>query len=233
MASSQLSLHIPTYVKYSPQDFYLHSGVRSLYEAVVSLVLEKSAQSFFITGKARSGKSHLCFALADALSGKGLIPRVLSGNDLAVWLDELPLTHRSLEQEMVLIDDVDVYLKQRSEGQSGQFVSLMEFCKARKIPVLLFSSAELSDFPCDAHIMSRLRAAAHYRIESPAESELSEIFQILAKQRGLQLSERKRDFLRKRLGRDIESLEQYIERLLYLSDVLGKSAKFDLLHDAL
>lgn len=97
----------------------------------------------------------------------------------------------------------------------------------------MLSGASIESFPCDEHIKSRLTPGMGFSIGAPSEDELSELLQLMARQRGINLSDRKVDFLSRRIGRDIASMEEYLEKVSHLSGILGKSIKFPLLSDAI
>ena len=88
-------------------------------------------------------------------------------------------------------------------------------------------------FSFDQHINSRLQAGSGFALGSPHESELPAIIDIMARQRGIKLTEKKQEFLERRLGRDLPAIEEYLERLVHLTNVLGKRVGFEALGDAL
>jgi chromosomal replication initiation ATPase DnaA len=81
--------------------------------------------------------------------------------------------------------------------------------------------------------MSRIKASAQLEILPPAEDDVIKVITVLAKQRGFKLQPRSIEFIRRRLGRDVGSLEKYLDRLMHLAQVLGRSIKRDLISDAL
>ena len=81
--------------------------------------------------------------------------------------------------------------------------------------------------------MSRLIPGIGFTLGAPPEDSVKDLLKVLARQRGMQLSEKKLLFAARRLARDIRSLEDYLDRVYQLSRTLGKAAQFPLLSDAI
>jgi chromosomal replication initiation ATPase DnaA len=228
----QISLNIIPKLQYSLANFVLHSGVKDAFLSLQGLSLSDSFAAAFIYGPERSGKTHLSMALTEWLATQGQSAQVLSGLDIPAYCYEIDST-ATLKPQVLIVDDSQSYFVSVEAGGSGQFVSIFEWAKRSNIKLVILSSAEHSEFPCDNHIMSRIRSAAQLTISAPAEDDVSQVIAILAKQRGFKLQPRSLEFIRRRLGRDIASLERYLDRLMHLAHVLGRSIKSGLINDAL
>ena len=77
---------------------------------------------------------------------------------------------------------------------SGAFVGFVEELRKRKSGILFLSSLELDELPCDEHVLSRLQPGAGLHIRHPEERDMADLLDSIARQRGFQLSVRKRDF---------------------------------------
>lgn len=228
----QISLNIIPKLQYGLGNFVLHSGVKDVFLALQGICLSESFAAAFIYGAERSGKTHLSMALTEWLATQGQSAQVLSGLDIPAYCYEIDST-ATLKPQVLIIDDAQSYFISVEAGGSGQFVSLFEWGKRNNIKLLVLSAAGHGDFPCDSHIMSRIRSAAQLTISPPAEEDVSGVIAVLAKQRGFKLQPRSLEFIRRRLGRDIASLERYLDRLMHLAHVLGRSIKSGLINDAL
>jgi len=230
----QVALNIIPRLPYSSQNFVLHEGVEPIVNALAKNFKTEGFSISLVIGLPRSGKTHLVVYLTEKLSKQGLFPNIIEGNDLPEFsykLDSLE-SHKNIS-EPIFIDNIHEYLLSVTPGESGQFVSFVEWCRRNQVKLLLTSSVDLSQLPCDDHVMSRLRAAVDYTIGVPSDQDLPLIIEAFSRQRGVKLSKRYIDFLIRRLGRDLLSLEKYIDRLLHLSQVMGRSIKSRLLADAL
>jgi chromosomal replication initiation ATPase DnaA len=226
----QLPLNISPRLPYTPEGFLIHDGVAGIIALCRTGMQADGFKLFFIQGGARSGKTHLSIELTDLLMKEGLYPRLVDGRDLAAKLPELiPNDHR----DILIVDDAQQYLQTVNEGESGPLVSCIELYRKARAGIIFLSTKELSDFPFDEHIRSRLVPGGGLSIKPPAPEYLSDLINRMARQRGIKLSERKIGFLMKRLDRNIQEIEEYLERVNYLSSVFGSSIKFPLLSDAL
>ena len=225
----QLSLNITPRLAYSAEGFLLHEGVSTIIDHVRVALSAKRFTLFYITGGNRSGKTHLSIYLSDILGKEGRFPRLIEGEEIDSRTDLIA----SDPGEVLLVDDIDTFLKKKGNDASGPFVNLIESYRKALCPVILFGTTPVEALTNDDHVMSRLRAGTVEIIQAPLESSLPELIELMAKQRGIRLSDRKVDFLIKRLNRSIPEIESYLERLNYLSGVFGKAIKFPLLSDAL
>lgn len=230
---AQLTLNLASRLSYSAKGFLIHDGVRDLVGHLHTQIVSGRYSVSYVVGPARSGKTHLSIECAEECMKRGKLPRLVSGSELSCWAEEQQFGEHLGKDEVVLIDDVDQHLLQALPGASGTMVTLVETLRRRGLPLLLFSGTPAERLPCDDHIMSRLKPGLGFELKHPAEQEMSELITRMAHQRGIHLGERKLQFLLKRVRRDIPSIEEYLEKLSYLSDVLGKPVRFPLLGDAL
>ena len=187
----------------------------------------------YVTGDARFGKTHFAIFLADSLSEKGFFPRLLDGSSFAAWTDEKLLSGKCSPDEVVIIDDANDYFSQLTEERSGQFVALVEAFRVNNSKLCFFSCQQLDQISSDQHVTSRLKPALGFHMQNPAAEEIKELLAVMARQRGIALSERQISYLEKRVPRDIPALELFLQNVDYLSQVLGQPIKTSLLADAL
>lgn len=226
----QLPLNISPRILYAPEGFLLHDGVQQLVELCENTIRRDDYKTLFITGAARSGKTHLAILLAEICARNGLYPKLLDGKSLTGKLAELiPVDSR----DVLIVDDAQEYFDAIAPGQSGPLVGCVELYRKAKGGIIFLSSREIEEFSFDEHIRSRLLPGGGLSIKTPAAEYLPELIDRMAKQRGIKLTEKKIAYLLKRLSRNIQEIEEYIERVNYLSSVFGRSIKFPLLSDAL
>jgi len=227
----QLCLNIIPRLSYVPENFILHSGTRCVVDEVTELVLAPKFRFFLIYGEPRSGKTHLSLYFAQCISQRGVFPVLLESEEIFEWH---PDAGKEIDQDsVVIVDDAEKYLALLKRVGPGSFVQLYEHCRKRNAR-LVFLCRDESVFPgLDDHAMSRIATAHSYHLAPPDGTELPLLVKMMARQRGLDLSSRKQGFLVRRVGRDIESVEKYLNRLVFLSQVLDKKVRFSLLSDAL
>jgi chromosomal replication initiation ATPase DnaA len=224
---NQLSLNIPPRLSYAAENYLPHAGVRDILAAAEGITAE-TFQLLYCQGSKRKGKTHLSVKLCDLFSRRGFYPRIVEGERIPAWLTEL-----RDGSTIIIIDDVDHYLRNVLPGDSGPFVSRIEELRTAKIPVIALSSVGIEELPCDNHVKSRLFPGAGLHLGSPDIEELPRLVTHMARQRGMLLSERKVGYVVRRIGRDIEAIENYLDRLDYLSNVLGgQGLKFQVISDA-
>lgn len=228
----QLPLNIMERLAYSPDNFVAHAGVRSSYEECLGLFGRGSFAISFFHGGPRQGKTHLSIKLGDALTKRGLYPRIVEGHELAEWLSSRPSSQAFQADEVIVVDDADGYLLRIGPGASGPFVAMVEQLRVSRAGLVLLSSKQISELPCDEHVISRLLPGEGFRIGVPSDDDMLDLIRSMGLQRGLSLTERQISFLARRLRRDVDSIEQCLGNVNYLSQVLGKSIKFPLLGDA-
>lgn len=229
----QLPLNIAPRLAYSPENFILHSGVENLHRSVMEILSSPRFGILFISASARTGKTHFSVRISDDLGLKGTFSRIVEGSKLAAWMESDDACHQWKEDEVLIVDDADHYLSGLNPGESGPLVALIEVLRVSRAKIVFLSAKELEAFTFDQHIKSRMLPGVGFSIAAPSSDEIQNLIQVMARQRGISLSERKADFLTRRLPRDIPSIEHYLEKLDHLSKVLGKSIKFPLLNDAI
>lgn len=227
--SQQIALGLQGKIVYSAENFILHAGVSELVTNLVALSGLPNFHLSFCHGLERSGKTHFSIYLYELLLKNNNQVFLFNGQDLATLISKLSAVSSN---SIFIFDDMHAYLEQINSGDSGPLVAFIEQCRFAKAKLLFLSSKALDQFNCDQHIMSRLRVGQGFVISDPAESEFTEIFQALSKQRGIMLKDRKIDFLAKRLGRSIPDLERYVDRLYRLTVEAGQGVSFETLEMA-
>jgi len=227
----QLCLNIIPRLSYVPENFVLHSGIHCVVEEIMQLVLAQKFRFFLIYGGSRSGKTHLSLYLAQCLAESGAFPVLLEPEEIFGWH---PNTGKEIDQDsVVIVDEAEKYLALLRQAGSGSFVQLYEHCRKLNARLVFLCHDEGIVAGLDDHAMSRIATAHSFNLAPPDSAELLLLVKMMARQRGLDLSNRKQSFLVRRVGRDIESLEKYLNRLVFLSQVLDKKMHFSLLNDAL
>ncbi len=249
---TQLPLNITPLLSYEAADFLVHQGVASAVVAGEALLAraarsaaglaERAFQILFIQGAPRSGKTHLFFKLsADAMKSQaamksqesgGLYPRMREGAKDLDWGSLIP-SRGCGPSDIFFVDDAHLYFEHLEPGNSGPFVSFVEELRVAGSSLVLSSATALEKFPCDQHALSRLRAGLGPVLGPPTEGEMRALVKILARQRGIALTDRKLAFLERRLPRDVKQLEEYLDRVQFISHVTGKPIRFPVLGDAL
>ncbi len=226
----QIPLNIAQRLSYAPENFLLHDGVAavvSFFEAQLEL---SGFKILFVYGSPRSGKTHLSIKLADLCARRGLYPRLIEGRELGARMSQEIAIESS---HLFIIDDAQDYFSALVAGESGPFVSFIESARKAGAGVVIFSSRDLAEYSFDEHIRSRLLPGHGHALKPPSSEYLSSLVDLMARQRGIKLSERKINFLIRRLDRSIPEIEEYLERVNYLSNLFGKAIKLPLLSDAL
>ena len=225
----QLALPIRPALAYSPEGFVCHSGVVPVLTELAALGRRTDFAIRYIEGVRRSGKTHMSLKLHADLVDAGRLVVMVDGT---AGRDSLRLGRGVTAGTAVLIDDADRLIDSLRPEDEGLFVTLVEQLRAAGGQIFLFGSKSVADLTTDDHVRSRLRTAAGVAIEAPGEDDIRPLLAALARQRGLQLKGRELAFLTKRLGRDIQSLEYYLERLQHLSQVLSQPIRFPLVANA-
>jgi chromosomal replication initiation ATPase DnaA len=238
---TQLSLNITPCVSYGPEHFIVHEGLKDALantQAALQTVSPDGSlesprfQIVYVQGAARTGKTHFSIFLSDFLAKAGRYPHLIEGRkDLK--LNEVLARREVTAADVFIVDDAEDYLASIQPGMSGDFVSFIEALRVKGCGVVLLSSEPLDAFPCDEHVRSRILPGVGPVISAPLESEVPELLKALARQRGIALSDRKVEFLERRLPREIEQLEAYLDRVQYISHITGKPVRFPILGDAL
>lgn len=222
-----------TRLGYRGDNFVSHSGVEEAGRHLLDLFTSLRFQLAILRGGAQSGKTHFSLYLCDLLQDRGCYPVLAEGRSLHEKIDEYTKAFEKHEGRVLLIDDADRYLETLHPGESGPFVALVEACRLSQGKLLLILPSERDGFQYDEHVASRMLSGIEFEIHPPEEHEMATLISRIAKQRGFYLSPKKIQFLSRRVGRDILSIVRYLDRVQHLSRVLGASAKFPLLSDAL
>ncbi len=226
----QLPLPILAALSYGPDGFIRHAGVRAVLEECFALGQSSAFALRYVEGGSRAGKTHASLRLHADFVDWGrevLLLDGTGGRDAVGFRGRTPTSNL-----VVIVDDADRYFDALKPEDEGGFVSLVEELRAVCGKLFLFSGKPIAELRVDDHVLSRLRLAAGLRIEAPGEEEVRPLLELLARQRGLRLKPRELGFLQKRLGRDIKSLEYYLERLHHLSQVLAQPIRFPLVANA-
>lgn len=229
----QLTLDITPRIAYCPDSFFLHSGVKGLFDDLTHVLRADSFVLALVRGAPRTGKTHLSLALSDNLFRGGLFPRLVEGESFAQWIATRMEHPPILADEVILVDDAERYLRTISQGESGPFVNLVESARVTKAKIVLFLPEIITDFNFDEHVESRMLSGMEMALENPAPDELERVLDAIAKQRGMQLSPKKKGFVTKRVGRSIESIESYLDKVARLAHDKGQSVNLSLLGEAL
>lgn len=225
----QIPLQLSVNLLYSPANFYVHAGVRGLVEELQARVVTCAYSFSWVVGSRRSGKSHLAIKLMDDMGKLGLLPRVLTGREFEENIAGLTAS----QSYVYLIDDADSYFLNVSPGNSGPFVAFAERCKSGGAHLIMLSSAQLSELPCDEHILSRLIGGSGFEVGVPDEAEVEELVFAMAKQRGLNLTDVKRQYVTRRIRREVSAIDEFLERLLLSGSAGSRLSAFQTLHDSL
>lgn len=204
---TQLPLDIIPRVRYAPEGFVAHSGA-----AAVSADLKNDleAQDFrirFVQGELRSGKTHFLIWAAAEGAARGITAveiEAFDGLDLGQHLESIS------PGSLILIDDADKFLMKVLPGASGTFVSFVERARLLRCKLILMSSAAADSFPCDEHVMSRLKPGLGAALGAPASEELPLILTQIARQHGVELGERVAQSVSLRVDRSIGGLEKFV-----------------------
>lgn len=228
----QIGLALANRLPYEAKNYFVHQGVQPCLEKIRALYAFPFFGIAYVHGVPRAGKTHLSIKAGDLAASQGLLPRYVEGSDFAIWMrDKLP-TLKWNEKDLVIIDDIHLYLQSLGAGESGPFVHFIELLRKSNVKVLLFSQTSMDSLPCDEHVLSRLNPGRGFDIESPADSDMPELVRCMGAQRGISFKERHIEFIVRRIGKDITEIEQYFDRVMHLSQVLGKRIQFPLLGDA-
>ena len=225
----QIPLKIKTKLLYSFDNFFLHSGIRDAVLQCLELIkLEKFSITFF-NGNKKSGKTHLSIYLAYTLLELGYYPKIIEGKSFKRWIGINSGIRRDSSKEVIIIDDADQYFSDVYAGSSGEFVNLYEIFRLSKGSMVFLSSLEVKKFPSDDHIKSRLNSGAGFYLGSPSEEDFMQLTMFMAKQRGINLSPKKASYLIYRIGRSISDIDDYLDRVTYLTDITTKNINYQVL----
>lgn len=229
MASESFQLPLPLIPKlrYSGDNFVAHSGVRDVLTRILAdNWTSASNRCFLVFGGPRTGKTHLCVKLVDEL-GRSIAPHFTDGSELERWtVDGLSLG----KGDYLIVDNTEKYLSGIKD--SGGFVNLFELAKQREFKIVLVFGSELDTLNCDAHILSRLRAASQGYIKHPCAEDLEGLIRVMGRQNGFALTAGRVKFIARRIGTTVSDVSEYFERVRHLAAVLGRKVTPSLLNDA-
>lgn len=220
----QIPLSLTPKLLYAAENFVVHRGAELPIQAALQLAQRDGFGSLFIHGQSRAGKSHMAVYLMNELWRAGRCPRLLDAQkDIRELVSVVP-------DEVTIVDDFHL-VSDRME--SGAFVSFVERRRAAGAKVIFLSGVTVADLSFDEHVMSRLRAAQFEVIGPPDDSQMTVVFEALAKQRGFQIAPRNSQFATRRLRRDMASIESYLRRLERLASLRAQQLRRDVVHDAI
>lgn len=229
----QLPLQIIPRRAYSARNFFRHHGVADAIERMLAYLALDEFRLLEISGPEKSGLTHLSIALLNELSDRQCFPRLIEGSEFFEWANQRALQPGVDPGEVVVVDDADLYLKQIALIDSGHFVSIVELLRKNRAALVLLGHTPLDQIGFDDHVMSRLRAGQRMQITNPLDQDMQQLIAQMAVQRGVQLSKRNLEYLSRRLPRDIQGIDQYLERASQLAEVSGKGFRLPVLSDAI
>ncbi len=200
----QVPLNLRPTIAYEGRSFIEHSGIAD----TIKIIKTKDKGLFLLTGKPRSGKTHLLISLMNTHS------KYIESK----FFDRFNFT----SNDFVLLDDFDLLLKDY-KNDIGLIVSFLEDAKNSNSKVV--ASLTTQSLELEPHVGSRVKSAIWLNIGDPAEDEIPKLFDSLARQRGISLEGRKRQYVLSRMGRDIASLERFLDRLVLLTVKAGKGVQ--------
>jgi chromosomal replication initiation ATPase DnaA len=209
---NQIPLALNTQVVYEPDKYFLHSGVKEVWDNLKALLDQKKYRSSFIYGQQRSGKTHLALSLAAYCESLSYKTEYIAGEEFGERAN-FGLSRSSFKANVFLIDDIDLYLQTVEPGGSGLFVNFIESQRKKGAFVIFFSGTRIENLPCDQHITSRLNEGRGFEIAQPDEAELPLLLDYLARQRGFKLKEQHKAYVMRRLERSVSAFEYLLTRL--------------------
>jgi chromosomal replication initiation ATPase DnaA len=159
---------------------------------------------------------------------------MISGVEFSEWV-ATSLPHEPLlPGELVIVDDADTHLESASaKREEGLFVDLVERVSAVSGTLVLLGQKASESLRCSNQARSRLAAGMALSLGDPEEEVLDSILDSVAKQRGLALSEAKRGYLLRRVGRTVLGLVECVARVEEGAlDSVGTSTSFEILSEA-
>lgn len=232
--SEQLLLNLIQPIRYSAENYVLHSGIAEVAANVLVPVCRKSFSIAYVQGDRWSGKTHFGAYLTGELHGRGLPARFLEGSEVASWFATDLQTAPLRVTETIIIDDADHFLRAISKsGQTDIFIDLMESLRSLKGSLVLLGTFGAEELGCGAELVGRMRAGLHVRIGPPAEGELGQVLDVICQQRGLKLSAMKRNYVLRRVKGEIQGLVECVEKVEGISEASSTtSTSFQVLAEA-
>ena len=228
----QLSLNIKSRLPYEPANFVLHAGVAAVFRDCLGLLAQPFFRLCYVRGENKSGKTHFSVKLADEILTRGMNVGIIEGERLPEWCND-SVSAMSNHRDILIVDDADHYFEQLRPGASGEFVGCVERLRAVGAGIVFLGKPGLDQYSFDEHVGSRLLAGGELTIGHPAESDIAQLVAVMARQRGLVLSERQIRYVQKRVGRSLPALHDFFDRLVGLSLERGKTGGLDVLSRAI
>lgn len=210
----QIPLSIVPRLAYDPQRLLLYAGLREELERALFVPKLSNLRLCLIHGAPRAGKTHLSLRLADEYSRQGREVRLTSGTEFLDLLIEGCVLN---PDSVLVVDDADACLSLLNAEKSGLFVRLVEQLRVNGGTLVLLLAGELAQFPFDEHVRSRLVSAVVCRLGAPGPEDMPELIRLMARQRGLFLTDRKICFLARRLRREIPAIDACLWRAVELA----------------
>jgi chromosomal replication initiation ATPase DnaA len=230
---SQIPLRIIPRRSFSTRNFVVHAGVRNLIDQAVSYCKQSGFRFLTIQAEPVGGLTHLSILLAEMLTEQGYYPRIIEGEHFFDWANKRLAQNITDADEVVIVDDAERYLQHIAAHDSGQFVSLVELLRVNRAAIILLTHLAIDVCGCDGHVLSRSRAGLTLKVAAPEPEDLPQLIATMATQRGMNISARNQEFLSKRLPRDINRIDQYLERAQQLAQASGQGFKLSLLSEAI
>ncbi len=213
---SQLPLDLQSKLIYQPDSFYIHSGIKEVYEKLELLISEPNYFLSIVKGNPRFGKTHLGIKLTEL--GVGYYDEIFSSENIP-------------EEKVVVLDDADKLI--HKQEFASFFVALFEEFKKNKRGLILFTTSELQDMTNDPNILSRLDSGFNLSIDPPTDETFGEVILRIGLQRGIQFSKRQIAFLEKRVSRDIAQIEKFVDKLNEASVLEGERIVYSVMSENL
>lgn len=218
---------------YATDNFLIHAGIKEpLAQLEHYFTRPFSINSIF--GSKRSGKSHFAVFLTGLVGSRGWQARLISGRDFKECILELTSSSHSLSDLVIVVDDADLYLSKLSRGSSGELVSLFERLRIENGRLVLIRETDWQPpHEFDDHVASRLLLGTHATLQDPGQEDIAPLVDLLAWQRGLKVSPKKLRFIASRMPPSVGGIEEYVNRLVTLTEVTAEKITYRLLSDAL
>jgi chromosomal replication initiation ATPase DnaA len=232
----QVKLSFPQTINYSLSNFHLHAGIKPCFEHLLAAAKNPGeVRPIVLSGAERVGKTHMLIALSQQLEADGVSPLLLAYEDLQGFVQGADWREFLSTVQVCLIDDFDCFVDDLVRWNNiSVAVDLFEACKQTGTKLIVSSRQLLPDFSdLDPHIRSRLSAATWLELGKPSEADIPAMLDLLARQRGLKLSQRQITFLCRRLRQDLGSIEKYLTRLISWSEVAGEPIKLSNISEVL
>jgi chromosomal replication initiation ATPase DnaA len=229
----QLNLNIIPRLPYTPENFTIHSGAAEAYDSFLSVIKTNGYSIMWLQADARSGKTHFSVRMVKDALDLHKYPRLIEGKNFAEFLAKDFAREEFQDDQVFIVDDSETYFETIMPGGSGSFVNFIEHLRQKSAHVVFISARNINSFSCDDHILSRLKAGLISAINSPSGEDMPALIRQMSRQRGLSLTDKRVEYLSKRMRREIPYLENYLDRVSHLSSVLSRSLTRPVLANAL